>query len=98
MNDPTPVPGAAIDNLSKTTIAVLALRSAGFAADLFGRTRIADYLFALADGVESGRNVDEGMAAVAALLKDRKATDADWVTTMERLGIASEDLQSPRSP
>lgn len=75
-------------------LAVIGLRAAALALTLTGQSRAAGALYALADGAEKGANIDAHMADVAAKLKDRSATDADWTDVAARIEADSARLQS----
>lgn len=77
-------------------IGIAALRSSALVLELLGRPRVADYLDTLANMAEAGLEIDAEMHKVAALLKDRSVTDADWDILMGELDQASRDLHAPR--
>lgn len=75
-------------------LALIGLRSTALALTLTGQTRAGASLYALADAVEAGANVDAHLAAVAEKLKSRSITDADWVDVVARIEADSARLQS----
>lgn len=80
--------------MNPTILAVITLRAAALAATLAGRSSTASALYSLADLTESGIAVDAHMAEVAAKLKDRTLTDADWSDVANRIHADSTRLQS----
>lgn len=78
--------------MNSTLIALLSLRAAALAASLAGSASTARALYASADLIESGRATDEHMALVAAKLKERDLTDADWADVATRIEADSARL------
>jgi hypothetical protein len=74
-------------------LAVIGLRAAALALVLTGQSRAGNALYALADAADAGANIDAHMAEVAAKLKDRSATDADWTDVAARIEADSQRLQ-----
>lgn len=75
-------------------LALISLRSAALAAELAGRPTVASALRSAAALIESGLAVDAQLAEVAAKLKERELTDADWSDVANRLHAASTDLHT----
>lgn len=75
------------------TLALIGLRGAALGLSLQGQRSASDALLSLADAAEAGKNVDEHMAIVAAKLKDRNSTPADWEDVAARINAHSEQLQ-----
>lgn len=75
-------------------LAVVTLRAAALAATLAGRGATGSALYSLATLIESGVAVDAHMAEVAAKLKDRELTDADWTEVANRIHSDSARLQA----
>ena len=73
------------------TIAIIALRSLGMLFGLQGQPKAATSLGLLADGLESGANVDAHMAAVAIALKS--GSPLDWEDVHKRITADSARLQ-----
>lgn len=73
------------------TLAIIALRSLGMLFGLQGQTKAATSLSLLADGLESGANVDAHMSAVAAALKSGEPID--WENAYTRISADSARLQ-----
>jgi hypothetical protein len=80
--------------MNPTLLAVIGLRAAALAASLAGRSSVASALYSTADLVESGVAVDDHLAEVAAKLKDRDLTDADWSDVANRIHADSARLHS----
>jgi hypothetical protein len=80
--------------MSPQLLAVIGLRAAALAASLAGRSSIASALYSSADLIESGVAVDSHLAEVAAKLKDRELTDADWSDVANRIHADAARLQS----
>jgi hypothetical protein len=80
--------------MNPVLLAVVTLRAAALAASLAGRSSTASALYSLADLTESGAAVDSHMADVAAKLKDRELTDADWSDVANRIHADSARLHS----
>jgi hypothetical protein len=59
-------------------LALVGIRAAALALAIAGQTRASNALYTAADAYESGVNVDAHMASIAAKLKDRAVTGADW--------------------
>lgn len=71
--------------MNPLTLVLIGLRAAALGLELQGQSRSSSALFLLADAAEAGKNVDDHMAAVAAKLKDRAATDEDWTDVNARI-------------
>lgn len=80
--------------MNPLTLGLIALRAAALGLDLQGQTREARALYALADAADAGKAIDDHMAAVAAKLKDRSATDEDWADVVARIEADSDRLQN----
>lgn len=74
------------------TLAILALRSLGMLFGLQGQPKAASSLGLLADGIESGANVDAHMASVAAAIKS--GSPLDWDDVHDRIVADSNRLQA----
>lgn len=76
------------------TIAILliSIRGSALALSLAGQKRASDALYMLSDAAEAGLNVDAHLALVAAKLKDRTATDEDWIDVIGRIQTDSQRL------
>jgi ribulose kinase len=70
---------------------ILTLRSLGVLFGLQGQPKAAQSLGLLADGLESGANVDAHMAAVATALKS--GSSLDWADVHARITADSARLQ-----
>lgn len=73
-------------------IAIVGLRAAALALAIAGQTRASNALYTLADAYEAGQAVDAHMADVAAKLKERTITDADWEDVEARIVADSKRL------
>lgn len=73
------------------TYALVALRSSALVLGLQGRQTESSALAAVANALESGRNVDAHMAVVAEALKQGVA--ADWAGVLARIEADSDRLQ-----
>jgi hypothetical protein len=73
------------------SIAIVALRALATLFGLQGQVKYGQSLSLLADGLESGANVDAHMAAVAAALKSGAPTD--WDDVHARITADSARLQ-----
>jgi hypothetical protein len=80
--------------MNPTLTAVVSLRAAALAAELAGRTSIASALRSLATLLESGVDVEAHMREVAAKLKERDLTDADWSDVANRIHADAARLHS----
>lgn len=80
--------------MNPITYVLIALRSAALAVDLSGRATTADSLYGVADAIEAGKATDDHMALVAAKLKERNVTDADWAEVMLRIESDSARLHT----
>lgn len=76
------------------TLMLIALRSAALGLTLSGGSRRGDQLYQLADLVEAGQATDAHMKEVAAKLKDRNATDADFDDVLGRIAQHRQELHS----
>lgn len=75
------------------SLSLIGVRGVAIVLGLQGQTRAADQLYLLADAAEAGENVDARMALVAAKLKERNSTDADWEDVATRIAAHSDQLQ-----
>lgn len=75
-------------------IGIISLRAAALALIATGNVKAGNTLMALAAAADSGRNIDLHMAQVAAKLKDRSVTDADWDQVTAAIEADSARLQS----
>lgn len=71
--------------------ALVALRSSALVLGLQGRQTESNALAAVANALESGRNVDAHMSIVAEALK--QGTAADWQGVLDRIENDSARLQ-----
>lgn len=75
-------------------LSLVTLRGVALALSLAGQTRASNSLYTLADAAEAGVVVDDHLAAVAAKLKERPATDDDWADVSARIDADSARLQA----
>lgn len=74
-------------------IAIAGLNAASLGFGLAGQPRISGIFTTLANGLQSGANIDAHMAVVAEKLKARELTDADWADVTARIEADSDRLQ-----
>lgn len=82
-------------NFTPQQIAIAALNAASLGFELAGQPRLSGMFTTLANGLQSGANIDAHMAVVAEKLKASTSppTDADWADVTSRIQSDSDRLQ-----
>lgn len=79
--------------LSPQEVAIAALNAASLGFELAGQPKLSGMFTSLANGLQSGANIDAHMSAVADKLKERPITEADWADVTARIEADSDRLQ-----
>lgn len=75
-------------------LVLIGLRSTALALQLQGQQGPGAALILLADGIESGQNVDDHMELIAQKLKAGNASAEDWEDVADRIMADSARLQA----